>query len=339
MVTCRTNQTDSNFIGLNEWVNYVKHEILHDVYRQGEDEVEFMAVNVLTLFIEKVIDRGLHTLCRNMNTKKEHADRLGMKNEFYNSRMLFVEDTKKRYLSISVLQEGKLLNKGLGEIDIKGFDFKKSVTKEHIRKIYSDICENDILRAKHINVEEIYLKILDLKREIEESLIKGESRFFKQANVNIMEHYKDPFRQPEIKGVYLWNALCPDYQMELPTDCDIVPIRELTGPTYDEARKKQVWPNESFMMEFAEKFPKDYDRIENEIYNNPNYDIRKMSLTCIAKPKNPEIPIPEWFSFVLNYNKVVLDDLKLISPILNSLGLTMLKTNATDAYITDIISL
>lgn len=331
--------TDSNFLGLNEWVQYIKNDILKNNYRQGEEEIEFMAVNVLTLFVEKVIDRALHTLCKNMNTKKEHADRLAMKNEFYNSRMLFVEGTKKRYLSISILQEGKLLKDGRGMIDIKGFDFKKSVTKEHIRKIYSDICENDILRAKHIDVEEIYLKVLKLKNEIEESLIRGESQFFKQANVNIPEHYADPFRQQGIKGVYLWNALCPDYQMELPTDCDIVPIKELTGPLYDSRKGKNVWYNESFMMEFAEKFPDAFHLLEEGIYDNPNPDIQQMKLTDIAKPKNPEIPIPEWFSFILDYNKVVLDDLKLIAPVLNSLGLTMLKTNASDSYVTDIISL
>ena len=331
--------TDSNFLGLNEWVSYVKNDILCNVYKQGEKEVEFIAVNVLTLFLEKVIDRGLHTLCKHMNTKKDHADRLKMKNEFYNSRMLFVEGTKKRYLSISILQEGKILNDGMGYIDIKGFDFKKSVTKEYIRNIYSDICENDILRAQNIDVEAIYMKVLKLKKEIEESLIRGENRFFKQANVNIIEHYADPYSQPGIKGTYLWNALCPDYQMELPTDCDIVPIKELTGPIYDSKRGKSIWRNKSFVMDFSEKYPDAFNRLEREIYNNANQDIQVMKLTNIAKPKNPEIPIPEWFSFVLDYDKVVLDDLNLIAPVLNSLGLNMLKTNAKDAYITDIIDL
>lgn len=331
--------TDSNFIGLNQWVEFSKNEVLHNVYRQGEKEVEFMSVNIAAIFLAEVIDRELHTLCKHMGTHKEHADRLKMKNEFYNSRMLFTEGTKKRYISISILQEGKLLNHGNGYIDIKGFDFKKSVTKAHIREIYSDICENDILRAEHIDVESIYLKVLKLKKEIEESLMKGESQFFKQANVNIIEHYKEPYRIPGIKGVILWNALCPDYAMELPTDCDIVPIKELTGPVYDENRGKTIWPGQSFMTEFNNKFPEAFDRIETLIYNNPIEEVRKMSLNFIAKPKNPEIPIPDWFSFILDHDKVVLDDLNLISPILNSLGLNMLKTNAKDEYITDIIDL
>lgn len=343
MFTDRNNvlyvDTDSNFLGLNEWVNFIKQDVLDNKYTQPEKEMDFISVNLAALFLAEVIDRGLHTLCKHMGTHKEHADRLKMKNEFYLSRMMFVENTKKRYISISILQEGDLIRDGLGMIDIKGFDFKKSVTKEHIRNIYSDICENDILRADKIDVEGIYLKVLKLKKEIEDSLKAGESQFFKQANVNIIEHYKKPWSVQGIKGVYLWNALCPDYQMELPTDCDIVPIHDISGPKYDANRKRHIWTNERFVAEFQEKFPDAFDRLESEIYSNGDQQIREMDLNCLAKPKNEEIPIPNWFSFILDYEKVVMDDLNLISPILNSLGLHVLKTNSKSEYITNIIDL
>lgn len=343
MFTDRKNilyvDTDSNFIGLNEWVTFIKQDVLEGKYTQPEKEMDFIAVNLAALFLAEVIDRGLHTLCKHMGTHKEHADRLKMKNEFYLSRILFTRGSKKRYISISVLQEGKLLNKGNGKIDIKGFDFKKAVTKEHIRNIYSSICENDILRAENIDVEEIFLKVMNLKKEIEESLLRGESKFFKQANVQILEHYKQPWSEQGIKGVQLWNTLCPEYAMELPTDCDIVPIHEITGPKYDVKRRKQIWPTEKFAMEFYDKFPDAYNRLERGIYNNENQEIREMGLTCLAKPKNDEIPLPEWFGFLLDYDKVVQDDLKLISPILQALGLNPIQTNSKTEYITDIIDL
>lgn len=343
MFTDRKNilyvDTDSNFIGLNEWVTFIKQDVLEGKYTQPEKEMDFIAVNLAALFLAEVIDRGLHTLCKHMGTHKEHADRLKMKNEFYLSRILFTRGSKKRYISISVLQEGKLLNKGNGKIDIKGFDFKKAVTKEHIRNIYSSICENDILRVENIDVEEIFLKVMNLKKEIEESLLRGESKFFKQANVQILEHYKQPWSEQGIKGVQLWNTLCPEYAMELPTDCDIVPIHEITGPKYDVKRRKQIWPTEKFAMEFYDKFPDAYNRLERGIYNNENQEIREMGLTCLAKPKNDEIPLPEWFGFLLDYDKVVQDDLKLISPILQALGLNPIQTNSKTEYITDIIDL
>jgi hypothetical protein len=331
--------TDSNFLGLNKWVCFIKDEVLHNQYNKPETEIDFIAVNIMAMFLAEVIDRGLHTFCKHMGTHKEHADRLKMKNEFYLSRIMFTENTKKRYISNSVLQEGQLLNGGRGKPDIKGFDFKKAGTKEKIRKIYTSICEDDILRAEKIDVEKIYMKVLNLKSDIEESLIKGESQFFKQANVQIIEHYKEPYSTQGVVAVLLWNSLNPTYAMELPTDCDIVPIHELTGPKYDKTRGKMVWPHEKFAMEFKEKFPEVYARLEHDIYNNPNPEVREMGLTSIAKPKNSEVPIPEWFDFLLDSQKVVQDDLDLIAPILRSLGLNGLRTNASTEYITNIIDL
>lgn len=342
MFTDRTNvlyvDTDSNFLGLNKWVCFMKEEILNNHFNKEEREIDFIAVNLMALFLSNVIDRGLHTLAKYMNVKKEHADRLNMKNEFYLDRILFT-DAKKRYISNSVLQEGQLLNNGIGLPDIKGFDFKKAGTKPYIRDYYTNICLDEILRAKKIDVEKIYKQILVLKDEIDESMKKGENRFFKQATVQIVDHYKNPYSTQGIVAVLLWNCLNPTYAMELPTDCDIVPIKELSGPKYDEASGKMRWPNEEFVMEFKERFPEEYARLDKQIYNNPNQLIRNMGLTSLAKPKNQEIAVPDWFEFILDTEKVSLDALNLISPVLKSLGLNGLKTNASTEYMTNIIDL
>jgi hypothetical protein len=342
MFTDRRNvlyvDTDSNFLGLNEWVQYVKGDILNHHYNKDEREVDFIAVNIMAMFLSNVIDRGLHTLCKYMNIRKEYADRLNMKNEFYLDRILFTS-AKKRYISNSVLQEGQLLNNGIGLPDIKGFDFKKAGTKPYIREYYTRICLDEILRADVIDVERIYKQILDLKDEIDESMKKGENTFFKQATVQIVDHYKNPYSTQGVVAVLLWNCLNPTYAMELPTDCDIIPIKDLSGPKYDEVTGKTRWKNEEFMMEFKERFPEEYARLEREIYNNPNQLIRNMGLTSLAKPKNQDIEVPPWFEFILDTEKVSLDALDLISPVLKSLGLNGLKTNASTEYMTNIIDL
>lgn len=328
--------TDSNFLGLAPWVKFIKEEVLRNKFNKDERDVTFIAVNVMALFLAEVIDHGLMTLARYMNVQDEYAKILNMKNEFYLSRIIFT-DAKKRYVSNSVLQEGVLLNNGIGKADIKGFDFKKSVTKPYIRDIYTSICEDDILRADKIDVEKIYMKVLKLKDDINMSMMKGESTFFKQANVQIIEHYKNPYSTQGVVAVLLWNSLNPTYAMELPTDCDIVPIKELTGPKLENGKVR--WANESFIMEFKEKYPDAYSRLERDIYHNSNQLIRLMGLTSIAKPKNSEIPLPDWFDFLLDTEKVVQDSLNLISPILKSLGLNGLKTNASTEYMTNIIDL
>lgn len=342
MYTDRDNvlyvDTDSNFLGLNQWVTFVKEEVLEYKFNKSEEELDFICINLCAMFLTDVIDLALHTLCRHMNTTKVHADRLNMKNEYYISRIVFT-DAKKRYINNNVLQEGKLLNNGIGLPNITGFDFKKATTKPYLREIYTKICEEDILRAEYIDVESIYRKVLLVRNDVSESVSKGESTFYKQSSVQLIEHYKEPYSTQGIVAVILWNTLNPTYTMELPVDCDIVPIQDLSGPKYDKARGKKVWKNEKFVMEFQERFPEEYARLDRLIYGNSNELIRNMGLTSIAKPRNVEIEMPEWFSFLIDREKVVLDAMNLISPILTSIGLTSLKTNASTEYISNIVSL
>lgn len=332
MYTDRKNvlyvDTDSNFLALNEWVCFCKNEVLLNQFNKDEKTIDFISVNLIAIFLSRVIDRGLHTLAYNMNVTEKYADVLTMKNEFYLEKIVFT-DAKKRYISNAILQEGKLLGDGLGKPEIKGFDFKKASVKPFVRDYYTNICLNDILRSKKIDVEVIFQKILALQKDIEESMKRGESKYYKQANVQIVEHYKKPYSSQGICAVILWNALCPEYTLELPTDVDIVPIKPLGNVKGN--RKNVEW--------FREKYPDAYRLLETNIYNNPNPLIANMGLKYIAKPKNSNITLPVWFADIVDTQKVVLDITKLFHPILKSLGLKILKTDASTEYMTNIVDL
>lgn len=316
--------TDSNFICLNQFIQYIKKDVMNQQYNKSESTLTFIAVNLITCYLGFVVDAALHTLCKYMYVTPEYAKRLNMKNEFYLSRMLFT-DKKKRYISNSILQEGQLLNNGEGLPEIKGFDFKKSTTKPFVRDYYENICQNDILKADHINVEKIFIKLMELKADIENSMKTGESKYFKQANVQLAEHYKKPYSSQGYTSILLWNALCPKYAMDLPTDTDIVPIKDLRN------KKNMEW--------FKEKYPEAYYRLEKNILLNSNKDLSNIGLKYIAKPKNSDIPLPEWFSDLVDCNKIVNDTLSLFYPIMESLGLKVLKTNATTNYLSNMVDL
>ena len=326
--------TDSNFLALDKWVRFIKGTVLGCIYNKPEREVDFIAVNLMTIFLGNVINKALHTLCRYMNITEKYADMLKMKNEFYLERILFT-NVKKRYTSNAILQEGELLRNGEGMAEIKGFDFKKSVTKPFVTKYFTDICLNDILRVKEINVENIFQKMLLLQKDIEESMKNGESKYYKQANIQNIEYYKRPYSTQGIRAVIFWNCVCPEYAMDLPTDLDIIPTIDIGGAK----TKKGAFKNQKNITWFKSQYPEAYKRIEAGIYNNPNPLIANMSLTYIAKPKNTDIQLPEWFSSIVNTEKIVLDTLKLFYPILESLGLKLLKTNASTHYMTNIVEL
>lgn len=316
--------TDSNFICLNKFIKYIENDVMHNIYNKPENEVQFIAVNLLTCFLSRVVDCALQTLCKYMNVTKEYSVKLAMKNEFYLSRMLFT-NKKKRYISNSILQEGQLLNNGEGLPEIKGFDFKKSTVKPFVNDYFTNICQDDILKAQTIDVEKIFKKLMALRGDIEESMRKGESKYFKQANVQLAEHYKKPYSSQGFTSILLWNALNPEYAMDLPTDVDIIPIKDLRN------KKNMDW--------FINAYPDAYSRLEKNILNNNNVELSKIGLKYIAKPKNNDIPLPAWFGDLVDTEKVVSDTLSLFYPIMESLGLKVLKTTSTSTHLSNMVDL
>lgn len=316
--------TDSNFVALNRWVQQIRHEIMEDQYPQDPKEMVFICANIITIFLTTVVDRNLKMYARNCNVSEKWAQYLSMKNEFFFWRILF-GDVKKRYIDLQMIREGKLLNDGNGIPEIKGYDLQKSTTKENLQKFYTDLCMKQILSPDEIDLRTIMLDIDALKKEIRRSMEAGESLYFKQANVNPPEHYATPLRISGIKAVMLWNALSPEYAIELPSDVDIIPIRNINSA------KGREW--------LQLHYPDVYARFEREIINNRNPNIAQMSCNVIAKPKNANIPMPEWLKDMMDTAKVVNSTVKLIAPIMESLGLKVQRPSSTKEYLTNIVDL
>lgn len=316
--------TDSNFVSLARWVNQIKHEVFNDNYPIDEREFTFVAANVITIFLTIVVDRNLKMLARDFNVAENWVEFLSMKNEFYFGRILF-GDVKKRYVDLQIIQEGKLLNDGDGIIEVKGMDFIKSVTKESVREYYKDLCLEEILKPEIIDLRTILRKINWLKKELKRSMLAGESTYYRQANISAPEHYADPLRINGIRGVMLWNAIEPQYAIELPSDVDIIPIRSMSSQR-GRAYLQEHWPEV-------------YARVDKEIFSNRNPKIAAMNLTVVAKPKNTEIPMPDWLVDFMDTDRIINSTIKMINPIMESLGLKIQRPSSSKEYLTNVVDL
>lgn len=354
--------TDSNFLILGPWVNYVKTKVIPgDVPKNKEDlkQFDFKVVNIMTLFLTRVVTCSFATLCKSLNIDDEHSKQLSMKNEFYFSRILFTTK-KKRYLARPLLQEGNEIPYPK-DLEIKGFDFIKNTTKASIREFYETMTYNDILIPEKIDNADILVKIMLFEDSLRKALRNGDSQYFKQSNIKSQREYANPYSIQGIKGVLLWNTLCPDYAIQLPSDVDIIPItlengrRKMTtkiGQTVessvwsvpigvDESSGKRIYMNNSGkeMVQFADRYPEEFEKLKNEILLNPNNAIKTMGLNVIAKPKNSEIPIPEWFYEIMDMDKIVNDALKLFNPIMRSLGISVPKSGPQTEHYSNIVEL
>ena len=336
--------TDSVFVSVCHLVDYIKNDVLHGNNPMASDnDLTFTSVNLMLIFINIAVDRYLKTLCYSTNIEPEYAEKLGMKNEFYLKRILFVEK-KKRYISLSILQEGQLLGKGRGKPEIKGFEFIKSNVKPYLRDFYTQLATDEILEADEISPSRIFKKMAQLKSDIEYGMSHGDSKFYKQAKVKTPDNYKNPFSTQGITAVMLWNAICPTMAIELPADVNIVPIKSLRLPKPPERTKPtEVVQLDPFknknIEELADKYPDVYQRLYNEIYTNVNPQIRYMNLSSIALPKNANITIPQYVFDLINYDEIVTNSIQLFLPVMESLGIRSVPTTSNTNHMTNIIQL
>ena len=336
--------TDSVFVSVCHLVEYIKNDVLHGNNPMASDnDLTFTSVNLMLIFINIAIDRYLKTLCYSTNIEPEYAEKLGMKNEFYLRRILFVEK-KKRYISLSILQEGQLLGGGRGKPEIKGFEFIKSNVKPYLRDFYTQLATDEILEADEISPSRIFKKMAQLKSDIEYGMSHGDSKFYKQAKVKTPDNYKNPFSTQGITAVMLWNAICPTMAIELPADVNIVPIKSLRLPKPPERTKPtEVVQLDPFknknITELADKYPDVYQRLYNEIYTNVNPQIRYMNLSSIALPKNANITIPQYVFDLINYDEIVTNSIQLFLPVMESLGIRSVPTTSNTNHMTNIVQL
>lgn len=340
--------TDSVFISLNEMVQYMLKELFKSPEESGQNhrDLRFTSANITLSIVNRMIDLTMKKLCYSCNITEEYAKLLAMKNEFFFSRIMF-SNVKKRYISLAMLQEGQILGGGEGLPEIKGYDFIKAGTKPFIRDYYTKICLEDILYPENVNPVKIFKKISDFRTLMNDMIKNGSMELFKQANVKRVEYYKNPYSTQGVVATILWNTLCPDKAVELPSDTNIAPIKSLQYPKPPKPkegspinRSIEKSPLEYKNIKwYAEKHPEAYKRLCKGIYLNQDSAIRHMNLSSIAIPKNLDYKLPDYVVDLLDSESVINTALNLILPIMKCIGINSYKVNTNTEYMSNMVEI
>lgn len=132
--------TDSNFINLGPWVNFVKNEIIsgyidiekrtningryvvdsRNKYKKNayikKEQKLFRIINSMVNIIDEMIGKVLKDFLKRCNIPEDNPGNTSMKNEFLYTRIL-ITNAKKHYQAVIRLQEGNVLP---FDMDIKG---------------------------------------------------------------------------------------------------------------------------------------------------------------------------------------------------------------------------
>lgn len=321
--------TDSNFVALEEFVDYFMKTI-NDKYNNMESFI-FKCTSILTMIVSHVVALTYTEFAKSMSMNMDYGSRIRMKNEFLFSILVF-GTAKKRYFGKMIIQEGKLIKEGKGDIEIKGFDFKKAATK---KEIYDKICKmlfNTILEVNQISYGDILRSANEFKNNIRKDILNGSNLYYKQLSVSSPDKYKNPYSMQGIKGVLLWNAIVEKHdRMEFPTEVDIIPIpfdkfsekgfaeflqnpRGFFNTHINDAKYKVIYG-------FYKNYNTEFCRMISTIQEHP--DIWTKFPSSIAKPRSLT-DLPDWLKYIIDIDSIVHNNVNLINPILESVGVPII---------------
>ena len=288
-----------------------------------KDVIKFMTNNTVKFSIMNIIAY----ICSNLvgeymlsYTKSNHSYAEGkkcliiMKNEFTFGNTLLTMN-KKNYATIQQLQEGHIINGGLGKMDIKGLPINKSImnakAKEELQKILND----DVLMAEEIDQVRIIKKLAILEKQMYESLHSGNKEYYKPAAIKSLESYDDPLRIQGVKASLIWNMVRGEELEAIDLNArNTVDIVKVIITEENLEKIKDVYPGvyERFLTVFQDK----------QIFKEKTTKTKK-EITSLAIPV--DVKTPKWVMEFIDYNSIINDNMSNFP--LESINIKILNAN------------
>lgn len=311
--------TDSNIAHLQNAVDVYIEEIINPEHIKDREnkEVEMTLANILCFYLSEMIDIVMRDLAKRMNILPSYGELLIMKNEFLATTLMTTKN-KKWYALISNLREGVLLDPP--KVTFKGLSFIKSTANSITKERFSKLVKERILEAgKNIDIPTIIKEIREFEEYIGATIDEGRTDFTTPSKTKAPEAYAEPDRIQSVRGVIAWNAVYPDNPIAAP---DAVNLIKVNLDTMED------------MASLERDYPEIYHNIVRKVFNHPNKKIAEKGVNVIALPAKVK-SIPEWLRPYVDKEKIINDNMKLISGTINSLGLDTAELRRD--YITNIM--
>ena len=199
------------------------------------------------------------------------------------------------------------------------------------RQDENKITYSDVLRAAN-----------EYKDNIRKDVLAGSDIYYKQLSVSTPDKYKNPYSMQGIKGVLLWNAIVDrSMRMELPAEVDIIPIpfdkfsdkkfaEFLNDPAgfFNNNRNNSRY---EVLYRFYTKYPTEFSRMISTMQEHPNIWTKFPS--SIAKPRGMT-DLPEWLKDIIDIDAIIHNNVNLINPILESVGIPIINEKLGPMYTT-----
>ena len=310
--------TDSDMICIDPWVTWIRNNVISKARKPDDLNTRFIAVSIKAYLMTEMITDTLEHYCKKANVLERYIPKINMKNEFLMATMALAA-TKKRYISIQLLREGREFNPP--KYDAKGIDFLKGNTREATREFFDKLSQDYILNAEEICISDILNELDRFQNIMKESLSQGRKDFTIPASVKEPEGYKNPLSNMNLLAVIAWNNFYPNDMIALPEIVDVVKVTLNTDKSLELLK---------------EKYPDKYEVIISKYLNDKT--MQNKLPNAIAIPKSIE-EIPEWIIDFINYDVIISDNINKFNSVRESLGIAQSKMKGNRTTYSNILEI
>lgn len=201
------SDTDSTIYTVEDWVRWYCGKIRFTA------EANAISDAIVFLSSQSIV----HVLARmsaNLGVPEKRIFQIAMKNEF-KFDVFVPAQVGKHYYAVKSSQEGIIFDKLKKEI--KGVHLKSSSSPKEVidqaENMMLDICHT-VMDEREIDIQSILKQIGDTERKIYDSIIRGDSSYFRKAIIKPASSYKNGESTAAFKQYKLWNDIFgPKYGM------------------------------------------------------------------------------------------------------------------------------
>ena len=312
-----TIDTDSTFVYLGPFVDYTR-DVLKVKVKDTKKNVSVS--NILTYVCAKYVDQLFWNLTTVMNVEESKRPKIHMKNEFFIDKIILTRN-KKQYVTSVVAQEGTIFtdkedpSKIVPEINYVGLQLKKSTVNKDVREFFSKLIDEEIILKEDFDMGNILKRLYAFREQIMKEILEERSmKYSENKRFNAIDSYKFPFRENQVRGAIVWNALYPTNPIIPGTKC---------------AMYKVNLPTLESILPIKKKNPAIYKKLKDTVFLND--ELSRFGVATISMPISLK-KVPLWITPYIDARTAADDNLRHFLIILEAFNIKSLKVGASSFF-------
>lgn len=256
-----------------------------------QDSLKFSIINIIAYVCSDLVVDYLEMYSKHSGSYSEGVKcRMIMKNEFYFLKALLTPH-RKNYADLQFLQEGNIVPES-ERMAIVGLPINKSTLSEDIKLELQKILYNDILTSDNIDQIAILKKLVILEKNIYNSIMNKEIKYYRPDNVGSISNYAKPLEINGILAEMVYNALRDEDMPEI----NMEERNKIIKIKLDIDKKKAV--------KIKDDYPDTFEKLI-KLLDHPTIGSK---VNTIGLPL--DIPVPDWILPFVDVTSIINDALK-----------------------------